>query len=52
MTAVEINKDMENFGDALKLAEVALHLDEDCVGKDHKDYRKSLSIVQQLKTLV
>lgn len=52
MRAVDINMDMKNFRDALKLAATALQLDQDCVGEDHKDYRKSLLVVNQLKTLV
>ncbi|CZT45226.1 uncharacterized protein RSE6_05520 [Rhynchosporium secalis] len=49
MKAAELNLDMCKHQEALRLAEQALQLDEDCLGTDHLDYKKNLEIVQGLK---
>ncbi|CZT01728.1 uncharacterized protein RAG0_09207 [Rhynchosporium agropyri] len=49
MKAAELNLDICKHQEALRLAEQALQLDEDCLGTDHLDYKKNLEIVQGLK---
>lgn len=49
--AARLNRELENYPDALRCAGKGIQLDEDCLGTDHPVYQQGLHDAQELRRL-